>query len=189
MNLSLLIIGALNINWIGHSQRPTLLSYCCRPGQTMPLSHYTRSVLTQWKIHCRAKRKLTTCRQTRQSRLLLVWNKVSQLSNLVIFKEIQTINTVLWLFNVSWQITVLPYFKHVHRSSFHIYVKHEMYMNKHQKVFYFNRGTHHFLSVSPPKVRIGIVVSAEKGWRLDAGKLSRNRGKSAVYIYTHLLSC
>ncbi len=31
----------------------------------------------QWKIHCGAKRKLTAHRQTRQSRLLLVWNKVS----------------------------------------------------------------------------------------------------------------
>ncbi len=26
------------------------------------------------------------------------------------FKEIQTINTVLWLFNVSWQIAVAPQF-------------------------------------------------------------------------------
>ncbi len=30
----------------------------------------------------------------------------SQLLNCVIFKEIKTINTALWLFNVSWQITV-----------------------------------------------------------------------------------
>ncbi len=29
------------------------------------------------KIHCGAKRKLTTCQLSRQSRLLLVWNKVS----------------------------------------------------------------------------------------------------------------
>ncbi len=36
-------------------------------------------------------------------------------------------------------------------SSFHIYVKHEMNINKHQKVFY--RGTHHFSSLSPPKLR------------------------------------
>ncbi len=93
------------------------------------------------------KRELTTHWQTRQSRLLLIWNKVL---NCVIFKEIKTINTVLWLFNVSWQITVLPQFKHVNRSSFHIYLKHEMNMNKHQKVFYFNRGTHHFSSLSPP---------------------------------------
>ncbi len=47
----------------------------------------------------------------------------------------------MWLFNVSWQITVLPQFKHVNRSFFHIYLKHEMDMNKHQKVFYFNRET------------------------------------------------
>ncbi len=41
--------------------------------------------------------------------------------------------------------------------------------------------------ITPQQVRIGIVLSAEKGWRRDAGKLSRNRGKSPVYIYT--LSC
>ncbi len=35
--------------------------------------HTTHHVLTQWKIHCGAKWKLTMCRQTRQSRLLLVW--------------------------------------------------------------------------------------------------------------------
>ncbi len=75
-----------------------------------------------------------------------------QLLNCVIFKEIQTINTALWLLNVSWQITVLPQFKHVNRSSFHIYLKHEINMNKHQKVFYFNRGTHNFSSSSPPKL-------------------------------------
>ncbi len=75
-----------------------------------------------------------------------------QLLNCVIFKEIQTINTALWLINVSWQITVLPQFKHVNRSSFHIYLKHEINMNKHQKVFYFNRGTHNFSSSSPPKL-------------------------------------
>ncbi len=43
----------------------------------------------------------------------------SQLSYFVIFKEIQIINTVLWLFNM-WQITVLPQFKHVNRSSLHL---------------------------------------------------------------------
>ncbi len=37
--------------------------------------------------------------------------------------------------------------------------------------------------VPPLQVRTGIVVSAEKGWRRDAGKLPLNRGKSAVYIY------
>ncbi len=35
---------------------------------------------------------------------------------------------------------------------------------------------------SSPQFRKGIVVSAEKGWRRDAGKLPMNRGKSAVYI-------
>ncbi len=37
---------------------------------------HTTHVLTQWKIHRRSKRKLTTHRQ-RKSRLLLIWNKVS----------------------------------------------------------------------------------------------------------------
>ncbi len=37
-------------------------------------SHATQHVLTLWKIHCGAKRKLTTTWQTRPSRLLLVWN-------------------------------------------------------------------------------------------------------------------
>ncbi len=87
--------------------------------------------LSQWKIHCAAKRTLKMCRQTRQSMLLLVWNKVS----------IQSINTILWLFNVSWQITVAPQFKrHVNQSSFHIYLKHEINVNEHLKVFYFNYG-------------------------------------------------
>ncbi len=40
---------------------------------------------------------------------------------------------------------------------------------------------------TPLQVRTEIVVSAEKGWQKDAGKLSRNRGKSAVYIYTPLI--
>ncbi len=67
-----------------------------------------------------------------------------QLLNWVIFKEIKTINTVLWLFNAVVTDIVLPQFKHVIRSSFHIYLKHEMNMNKHQKVFYFNHGTPFF---------------------------------------------
>ncbi len=37
---------------------------------------------------------------------------------------------------------------------------------------------------TPLQIRTGIVVSAEKGWRREAGKLPMNRGKSAVYIYT-----
>ncbi len=88
-----------------------------------------------------------------------------QLLNCVIFKEIQIINTILWLFNVSWQITVLPQFKHVNRSSFHIYLKHEMNMNKHQKVFYFNHGTHHFSSLNPQKLMCSSVWFVVKARR------------------------
>ncbi len=68
----------------------------------------------------------------------------SQLLNCVILKEIQTINIVLCLFNVSWQITLMPQFNHVNRSSFHIYLKHDLNMNKHQKVFHFNHRTPFF---------------------------------------------
>ncbi len=87
-----------------------------------------------------------------------------QILNWVIFKEIQTINTVLWLFNVSWQITVLPQFKHVIWSSFHIYLKHEMNMNKHQKVFYFNHGTPFFKFKSTKVIysSVWFVVKARR---------------------------
>ncbi len=71
-------------------------------------------------------------------------------------QDIQTINTVFWLFYVSWQIAVAPQFKrHMKRSSFHIYLKHEININEHQKVFYFNWGKtwiQHFSSLSPPKL-------------------------------------
>ncbi len=66
---------------------------------------------------------------------------------------------------MSWQITVLPQFKHVNRSSFHIYIKHEININKHQKVFYFNRGTHQFSSVSPPKLICSSVWFVVKAGR------------------------
>ncbi len=66
----------------------------------------------------------------REDRAAYFWYETKsqdpQLLNWVILKEIQTINTVLWLFNVLWQITVLPQFKHVNRSSFHIYLKHNI---------------------------------------------------------------
>ncbi len=137
----------------------------------MPLSHYTH-VLTQSKIHCRAKRKLTT---HRQRRLLLIWNKISGLSafKLCHFKEIKSINTVLWLFNVSWQITALPQFKHVNRTSFHINLKHDMNMNKHQTVFYLNRGIQHFSSLSPPKLICSSVWFVVKARRETAEQNSR----------------
>ncbi len=102
-----------------------------------------------------------------------------QLLNRVILKKIKTINTVLWLFNVSWQITVLPQFKHVNRSSFHIYLKYEMNMNKHQKVFYFNRGTHHFSSLNPQKLiysSVWFVVKARRDTATATG----------LYAYLHI---
>ncbi len=61
--------------------------------------------------------------------------------------------------------TVLPQFKHVNRLSFHIYLKHEINMNKHQKVFYFNLGTHHFSSLSSPKLICSPVLFVVKAGR------------------------
>ncbi len=73
LKLTLLLInfGTLTelLNWINTSQRPAPLCNCCYVRQAKALS--------QWKIHRGAKRKLTTCLHTTQSRLLLVWNKVS----------------------------------------------------------------------------------------------------------------
>ncbi len=54
--------------------------------------------------------------------------------NVCLFFKIQTINTVLWLFNMSCQITVAPQFKRqINQTSFHIYryLKHEINMNGH----------------------------------------------------------
>ncbi len=89
-------------------------------------------------MHCKTKRKLTT---HRQSRLFLVW-KVSAFKFWHFFKEIQTINTILWLFNVSrvsWQISVLPQTVQAAREpivlTFHIHLKYEMNM----RIIYFNR--------------------------------------------------
>ncbi len=63
-------------------------------------SHATHHVLTQWNIHCEAKKKLTTLWQTRQSRLLLVWNKVSAFKFCNFERNSKS--------NVLWQITVVP---------------------------------------------------------------------------------
>ncbi len=69
-----------------------------------------------------AKKTLTTLRQTRQRRLLLVWNKVLAFKCGLFLRNWKYIYTILWLFNVLWQITVVPQFKwHMNGSSFHIY--------------------------------------------------------------------
>ncbi len=121
------------------SQNPSTLSNCCYDRQTMPLSHYTH-VLTQWKIHRRAKRKLTKHWQRRQSRLLLIWNKISgppgNSNNKYRFVALQCVVTYHCIASVQ-----------THEPFVFSYLKHEMNMNKHQKVFYFNRGTHYFSSL------------------------------------------
>ncbi len=69
--------------------------------------------LTQWKIHCGAKRKLTIHRQTRQSRLLLVWNKASAFKFCKKFKQyiLKTKKRFSFHLHVSWQIAVAPQYK------------------------------------------------------------------------------
>ncbi len=151
---------------IDRSQTPPTLSYCCHDRQTMPLSHYTSC---SHAVKNTSQSKEETDNTLTEKTAGYFWHETRsqdpQLLNWIIFKEIQTINTILWLFNMLWQITVLPQFKHVNRSSFHIYLKHEMNMNKHQKVFYFNLGTHHFSSLSPPKLiysSVWFVVKARR---------------------------
>ncbi len=120
----------------------------------MPLSHYTHMFSCSEKYI--AEQRGNWQHTNREDRAGYLWYETRsqdpQLLNCVILKEIQTINIVLWLFNVSWKITVLPQFKQVNRSSFHIYLKHEMNMNEHQKVFNFYHGVDHFSSLSPPKL-------------------------------------
>ncbi len=62
------VLGSIQVklNQIDSSQRPARLHYCCYVWQAW-CSHATHHVLTQWKIHRRANRKLTTHRQKRQS--------------------------------------------------------------------------------------------------------------------------
>jgi len=132
------------------SQRPAPLSYCF-VRQAMALSRHTG-----WKIHCGAKRTLTTCRQTRQSRLLMILNKVPAFKRCNFFKEIWTIKTVLWLFNVSWQIAVAPQLRRlVNRSS--LPTSSFIASNKHEwtwegMLFQTRKdvSTHHFSS--PPRL-------------------------------------
>ncbi len=142
---------------------------------------HTTHVLTQWKYI--AEQRGNWQHTDREDRAGYFWYETRsqdpQLLNCVIFKEIKTINTVLWLFNVSWQITVLPQFKHVNRSSFHIYLKHEMNMNKHQKVFYFNRGTQHFSRLNPQKLMCSSVWFVVKARRDTAAA-------TGLYAYLHI---
>ncbi len=137
----------------------------------MPLSHYTHVSRSQKYI---AEQKGNWQHTDREG---YFWYETrsqdSQPLNCVIFKEIKSINTVLWLFNVSWQITALPQFKHVNRTSFHINLKHDMNMNKHQTVFYLNRGIQHFSSLSPPKLICSSVWFVVKARRETAEQNSR----------------
>ncbi len=90
-------------------------------------SHATH-VLMQWKIHCRAKRKLKT---HWQRRLLLIWNKVSGPSaSWFILKEIQ---------NNKYSFVALQYVVTDHCIAsvqthepivFHIYLKHFLRFRK-----------------------------------------------------------
>ncbi len=60
----------------------------------------------------------------------------------------------------------------MNRSSFHNYLKHKMNMNKLQKVFNFKCETHHFSSLSPPKLiysSVRFVVKARRDTAVATG--------------------
>ncbi len=73
-------------------------------------------------------------RVDRQSRLLF-YEKVSAFK-LSFFKEIQTRNIILWLFNIPWQIAAVQAAREPFISSSLLVIA----RNKHQKVSCFNRG-------------------------------------------------
>ncbi len=108
------------------SQRHAPLSYCRYVWQAMPLSRHMLCSHAV-KIHRRAKRTLTTCWQARQSRLLLIWNKVLAFRFCIVLR-ISNNKYRLWLFNVLWQIAIVPEFK------WHVII-HEINMREHQEVF------------------------------------------------------
>ncbi len=64
-------------------------------------SHTTHHVLTQWKIHCGAKGKLTTRWQERQR---VTFGRKQGLRFQIVI-SLRHSNTVLWLFNLLWQMT------------------------------------------------------------------------------------
>ncbi len=105
-------------------------------------AHATHHVLTQGKIYCGAKRKRTTRQQTRQSRKLLLWNKVSALKFChVVRNSVNKYCFVALSCSASVQAAREP-------SIFFLYLKHEINMNEPQK----DVNIHHFSSLSPPKL-------------------------------------
>ncbi len=97
------------------SQNPALLSYCCYGRQAMPVSCYTScSHAVKNTSRCKEKSDTTLTDKTEQV------NSGIKMYFIFIFLEIQIINTILWL----KQITVAPQFKRrVNQLSFHIYIK------------------------------------------------------------------
>ncbi len=81
---------------IDHSQSHTLLSYCCYTRQTMPLSNYTFSSHTV-KNTSQSKEETDNVPTDKKEK---VTSDIKQGFRTLIFKEIQTINTVLWLLNI-----------------------------------------------------------------------------------------
>ncbi len=56
-------------------------------------------------------------------------------------------------------------------------------MNKHQKVFYFNRETHHFSSLSPPKLiysPVWFVVKARRDTAAATGHAHLHISKPTI---------
>ncbi len=64
--------------------------------------------------------------------------------NTVVLKEIQTIDI---MYSHLQRVVTDHCIASVQTDRLHIYLKHELIMNKHQKVFHINRGTHHFSSL------------------------------------------
>ncbi len=84
----------LILSKIDPSQKPAPLSYCCYVQQAMPLSCHTS---------CAPTVKNTSWSKEETDNALSF--------QIFFFLESPTINTILWLFNVLWQIAVAPQFK------------------------------------------------------------------------------
>ncbi len=127
-------------------------------------SRTTHHVLTQWKIHRRAKKKLTTHWQRRQSRLLLIWSKISGPSAFKLSHFKRNSNNNYSFVALQYVVTdhCIASFQTREPIVFSYLLKAR---NEHHKVFYFNRGTHHFSSLSPPKLiysSVWFVVKARR---------------------------
>ncbi len=100
------------------------------------------------------------------------------------------VRDVMWYDMIMWILMFCCLLLFAHFTSSHLHIINRI---KFMRIWRAVRGEGSELGIlartqsTPLQIRTGIVVSAEKGWRRDAGKLPMNRGKSAVYIYTPLI--